>query len=201
MKWTRKWALSACLMGTSLSPLLANTTTEPIDTKVTVEQTLNQEDKIPQTVHELECLFVLMQERLSLMHDLSRYKWNNKQMDQTFEGEELALTEMGKENDAFIASFFEAQNNAALEVQKEDFAIFGQQKVGQLESVKDYETEIKPQLDAINKEMLETVNQLLVYTQNESLPSFLKEISYSSFQNEGIHRDIYNIAVDPLFQD
>lgn len=147
------------------------------------------------TIHELETLFVLMQERISLMHDLARYKWNAQITDQTLEQEKL----ISKHESTDVQNFLEAQNLAAQKVQEDDFELFRNQEVIQFESVKDYKSEIKPELNRLNKKMLLTIEELLTHTQAKSLPGFLKEISFYSFKNEGIDKEIYDIAVEPLF--
>lgn len=192
MKHMKKIALLTCLLGLCVVPF---------QLKGQDAQAFDQAESINHTVHELESLFVLMQERLSLMHEVAKYKWNADLKEATLDDEELILFEGGQENDAFIASFFEAQNNAGHRIQNEDFLLFEKDSIDKFEDVKDFETELSPQLRVINEEMLFSVNQLLVHTQNESLPEFLKDLSFASFQNEGIGREIYNIAVDPLFRD
>ncbi|GEM_PF-2799342 len=192
MKHIKKIALLTCLLGLCVVPF---------QLKGQDVQAFDQGESINHTVHELESLFVLMQERLSLMHDVAKYKWNADLKEATLDEEELILYKEGQENDAFIASFFEAQNRAGQRIQAEDFILFQKDSIQKFEGVKDFETEISPHLRVINEEMLFTVNQLLVHTQNESLPEFLKDLSFASFQNEGINREVYNIAVDPLFTD
>lgn len=160
-----------------------------------------QSTQINQTVHELESLFVLMQERFALMHELAKYKWNAELQNEVLDAEELNLFELGLENDAFIISFLDAQNTACAKIQQDDFALFSKENHAKFEEVKDFDHEIYPQLRMINEAMIATVNQLLIHTQNESLPEFLKELSFASFESEGINREVYNIAVDPLFRD
>lgn len=196
MNKLKKTALCAFLIGLSFAPISAQNRVATLD-----EEQLRPIENIHHTVHELESLFVLMQERFALMHEIARYKWNMNQKDQLLNHEELVLNEMGQENDAFMCSFFNAQNAASSRLQADDFRLFEQEQVGKFDSVRDYETEIAVELRAINQEMISTINQLLVHTQNESLPSFLRDLSFSSFQHEGINRQIYDIAVDPLFQD
>lgn len=196
MKNLKKFALCVSLLGLSTFALYSEKSSQPTPTDPSV---INSE--VHHTVYELESLFVLMQERLSLMHDVAKYKWKTDEQAKILEGELLELNEMGQENDAFVYSFFEAQNEAAHKIIAQDYTRFEQQKLGRFENVKDYQTELLPQLQAIDSQMLTTLNQLLIHTQNESLPMFLKEISFPSFQNEGFDRTIYDVAVDPLFQD
>lgn len=151
------------------------------------------------TVQDLEVLFVLMQERLNLMHEVAKYKWSNHLNDQPLDFESLDAKLSG--NDAQIKSFLEAQNHASELLQKQDFALFQKEGIQGFENVKDYKTEILPQLKSINDKMVETVQDLLVKTQDESLPEFLKELSFNAFKNDGINRDVYDTAIEPLFKN
>lgn len=157
--------------------------------------TVHENAELNTTIHELETLFVLMQERISLMHDLARYKWNAQLTDQTLEQEKL----ISKHESRDIQNFLDAQNLAAQKVQEEDYNLFRNQEVVQFESVKDFKNEIQPELNRLNKKMLLTIEELLTHTQAQSLPGFLKDISFYSFKNEGINKEIYDIAVEPLF--
>lgn len=193
---TKKLVFFACLLSLLVLPYSIRAD-EPRQEK----ELFSQSQTINHTIHELESLFVLMQERLALMHEVARYKWNAELLNATLDAEKLTLLDNKVENESFIASFFDAQNEAAQRIQFLDFSLFEKEKMGPFEDVKDFESEIYPKLKLINEDMLVTVNQLLIHTQNESLPEFLKDLSFSSFKNEGINREIYDIAIEPLFMD
>ena len=161
------------------------------------ETTITSNTELNSTIHELETLFVLMQERLTLMHELARYKWNNQLKDQTLKGELLTDQKDSKE----VQSFLAAQNSAAVEVQKQDFNLFEKEGVDKFEKIRDFKTEILPQLEILDEKILGSANELMSFTQNESLPEFLKDVSFNSFKQEGVERSIYDIAVSPLFND
>lgn len=182
--------LGALLLGTGMY-LRAEKKAVPNPTAITTVQ----KAELGTTIHELETLFILMQERISLMHDLSRYKWNEKLSLEVLDQEKLLFKNASPE----LQNFIDAQNNAATKVQEQDFALFRKQEVEKFESVKDFKSEILPELQAINQKMILTIEELLTHTQNEQLPSFLKDISFNSFKNEGIERSVYDIAVEPLF--
>lgn len=166
---------------------------EPIEE---VSKTATEKAELGTTIVELETLFVLMQERMSIMHDLARYKWNQGISEKTLDQEKLTSKTSNKE----VVDFLEAQNKAAEKIVKDDFALFRNEEVVAFEVVKDYNSTILPQLENVNQKMVETVQELLTHTQNESLPNFLKDISFNSFKNEGIDRSVYDIAVEPLFE-
>ncbi len=161
------------------------------------ETTINSNAELNSTIHELETLFVLMQERLTLMHELARYKWNNQLKGQTLKGELLA----DKKDSKQVQSFLTAQNSAAIEVQKQDFNLFEKEGIDKFEKIRDFKTEILPQLEILDEKILGSAHELMSFTQNESLPNFLKDVSFNSFKQEGVERSIYDIAISPLFND
>lgn len=193
-----KSSLCAVLVAGSLfasaSLLKADTTSEQPQQQ---ETTITSNTELNSTIHELETLFVLMQERLTLMHELARYKWNNQLKDQTLKGELLTDQKDSKE----VQSFLAAQNSAAVEVQKQDFNLFEKEGIDKFEKIRDFKTEILPQLEILDEKILGSANELMSFTQNESLPEFLKDVSFNSFKQEGVERSIYDIAVSPLFND
>lgn len=160
---------------------------------------IENKDELNPMIHELETLFVLMQERLAIMHDVARYKWNNELNDQVLKGE--LLSEQNTNESSQVNDFLAAQNKAAEKLQEQDFNLFEKEGITKFENVKDYETQIQPELLSLNEKILASIHELLVQTQNESLPVFLKEISFNSFKNEGIDRNVYDTAVAPLFND
>lgn len=160
------------------------------------QESTNHNKDLNSTIHELELLFVLMQERLVLMHDLARYKWNHDQNLETLKGELFSANN----EDNSINSFLVAQNNAAIKVQEQDFELFKKEGISKFESVKDFKTEILPHLELLNAKIESSAYELMSNAQNESLPDFLKDVSFNSFKQEGIERNIYDIAVEPLFE-
>ena len=95
MKNLKKFALCVSLLGLSTFALYSEKSSQPTPTDPSV---INSE--VHHTVYELESLFVLMQERLSLMHDVAKYKWKTDEQAKILEGELLELNEMGQENDS-----------------------------------------------------------------------------------------------------
>ncbi len=191
-----KSALCGVLVAGSLfasTSFLAAESNQPTQEEVT----LSNHSELNSTIHELETLFILMQERLALMHDLARYKWNHELNDQTLSGELFS-----EQKDAqSLKPFLSAQNTAAMEVQKQDFDLFKKEGIEKFESVKDFKSEILPELQELDKKILSSAEVLLTFTQSESLPEFLKDVSFNSFKQEGIERSVYDIAVSPLFND
>lgn len=189
-----KMTLCGALIGGCL--LVSSFTKAEASSPILTEEAVNSSKDLHSTIHELELLFVLMQERLVLMHDLARYKWNQEQNLETLKGELFAVNQ----DDEALASFLTAQNNAALKMQEQDFELFKKEGINKFESVKDFNTEILPHLELLNAQIESSAYELMSSAQHESLPDFLKDVSFNSFKQEGIERGVYDIAVEPLFQ-
>lgn len=189
-----KMTLCGALIGGCL--MVSSFTKAEASSPILKEEAVNSNKDLHSTIHELELLFVLMQERLVLMHDLERYKWNQEQNLETLKGELFAVNQ----DDQALASFLTAQNNAALKMQEQDFELFKKEGIDKFESVKDFNTEILPHLELLNAQIESSAYELMSSAQHESLPDFLKDVSFNSFKQEGIERGVYDIAVEPLFQ-
>ncbi len=189
-----KMTLCGALIGGCL--MVSSFTKAEASSPILKEEAVNSSKDLHSTIHELELLFVLMQERLVLMHDLARYKWNQEQNLETLKGELFAVNQ----DDQALASFLTAQNNAALKMQEQDFELFKKEGIDKFESVKDFNTEILPHLELLNAQIESSAYELMSSAQHESLPDFLKDVSFNSFKQEGIERGVYDIAVEPLFQ-
>ena len=102
----------------------------------------------------------LVDERLSLMPDVARYKWNHKQAIEDLPRERALVdsvraqaVERGLPPER-VAAFFSAQIEASKVVQRELFARWESQGQGPFDSERDLAAEIRPRLDALNPQLL-----------------------------------------------
>lgn len=192
MKISKKTLTAILIAGSLISgSLLIAHNPKPVNKETEVAST----EALNTTIHELESLFVLMQERLAVMHDVAKYKWNHSQNLDALEGEAIN-TENKSEH---VTALLKAQNTAATKLQEMDFKLFKTEGVETFENVKDYKTDILPELNALNSQIENSAEKIMAQIQKESLPEFLKDISFTSFKQEGVDRSIYDVAVEPLF--
>ena len=117
----------------------------------------------PTSVSPARALAVLVDERLALMPDVARYKWNRKQPIEDLPRERALIDSVrGQAIERGVsperaAAFFAAQIEASKVVQRELFARWQTQEQGPFDNVRDLATEIRPRLDALNPRLLEAL--------------------------------------------
>jgi chorismate mutase-like protein len=105
----------------------------------------------------------LIDERLSLMPDVARYKWNHKQAIEDLPRERALIDSVRGQaavrglSPERVAVFFSAQIEASKVVQRELFARWESQGQGAFDSVRDLGADIRPRLDALNPQLLDTL--------------------------------------------
>lgn len=109
---------------------------------------------------DLEPLRRVMNERLSLMVDVARHKWNTgtpiedlQREKQIIDGLKLEAQSLGIPA-PWAEHFFRAQIEAAKLIQREQFAEWERGKAGRFDHVPDLATEIRPRLDALTPLLL-----------------------------------------------
>ena len=160
-----------------------------------------QQDPFDSTVTNLEMLFTLMQERLSLVHEMAKYKWEHNLKDETLLSEQINLVEdLTDLEKAFAIELIDAQMKAATLQQQNDYVEF--EKLSNVVSSEENLNErVVPRLVEINEKLVSTAIALSKDLQNETLPTFIKDLSYTSFKAEGVEKSVFEEAVAPLFQD
>ena len=108
----------------------------------------------------------LIDERLTLMFEVARAKWNTQAaIEDPVRERELLLSLRDRAaaqevSVAAVEAFFGAQINAAKILQRELFAAWRRQRQGQFTPVADLTRDIRPEIDRINSQMLAALAQL-----------------------------------------
>lgn len=108
----------------------------------------------------IEPLRRLMDERLALMPDVARYKWNTKSAIEDLPREQKIIDGLKTEAQAlgvpaaWAERFFRAQIEAAKQIQREHFARWQQADVGPFADAPDLATVTRPRLDALTPKLL-----------------------------------------------
>jgi chorismate mutase len=107
----------------------------------------------------LEKLLQHMRQRLDVMHDVARTKWNTQRPIHDPERERLLLEDIATQAQArgldrsFARSFFAAQMEAARWIQEDDFQKWRTTNQGPFSETPDLST-LRQRIDAINRELL-----------------------------------------------
>lgn len=103
----------------------------------------------------LNMLLALMDERLKLMPDVARHKWNTQSPIEDLPREKIIIDALVKDADqigvpaAWAEAFFRAQIEAAKTVQRGLFERWREEKAGRFEGVPDLALELRPRLDGL----------------------------------------------------
>lgn len=150
----------------------------------------------------IDQLLLLMQKRLIIMHEVARTKWNQALPieDKVREQQIIdALVEKAHPlgvDKKWVSEFFNAQIEAAKEVQYNDFAFWKQEKVLRFEKVLSLKDELRAYIDQINQEMIELLSKLIEKNHNDNISMF--EFPLSASAANYIDNDIWLKVVLPL---
>ncbi len=150
---------------------------------------------------DVDVLLLLMQKRLSVMHEVSRIKWNLQLPieDRVREGQILndlcIQCQKYTLDQAFVRNFFQAQMEAAKAIQSSDFALWSSISNVHHEAVLDLKLDIRPYLDGITKELIEAIARIYPIVANGTLSQYLTNDTLSSRYVDQIDENIWKIAL------
>ncbi|WP_349306715.1 gamma subclass chorismate mutase AroQ [Chitinivorax sp. B] len=108
-------------------------------------------------------MLALMNERLKLMPDVARYKWNDQSPVEDLPREKIILDGLVKQAaEAKVApelatTFFRAQIEAAKVIQRKLIDDWRQSQPGRFEDIPDLKTEIRPRLDDLTAKLIQAL--------------------------------------------
>lgn len=111
----------------------------------------------------IDRLLSLMQQRLVLMHDVARWKWNAKQAiadparEQAFLDSIQAKAKEKGLDPEWVGRFFRGQIEAAKLVQQADFDTWKTEQRDAFDKVPDLQKELRPRIDALSQELLDAL--------------------------------------------
>jgi len=151
----------------------------------------------------VEHLLRLMRDRLALMHDVARSKWNANRSVGDPERERALLHEMeekGKEyglDPQFTRAFFAAQIAAARRVQQADFARWRAEGHSRFDDAPDLAA-LRQRIDGLNRELLGTLAKVRPQVDNAGTREQLGVLAREVLSGEGITDDVRAAAVEGL---
>lgn len=152
---------------------------------------------------KVDQVLFLIQKRLAIMHEVSRTKWNQELPieDKIREQQILIdLAEKAKEynlDEKWIAKFFQAQMDAAKEIQKRDFILWQKEGIIKFEEVFSLKEELRSYIDQINQEMMILLGK--IYQKNRDINSrFILDQFISNRKTDFIEKDVWLLAISPF---
>jgi chorismate mutase len=138
-------------------------------------------------------LLGLIRQRLELMHDVARWKWNARapiadlqRERRSIEAFVAAAREQGVD-EQFAAAFLEAQMAAARQIQEADFARWEAEGAGAFADVPDLAGELRPQIDRLNADLIAALAAATVADRADE-----------AFADADIDAETQATALDPL---
>lgn len=149
-------------------------------------------------------LLGLMRERLLLMHEVARCKWNEGKPITDPNREQQLLAELEQRGLAYGLSrkharnFMAAQMAAGKLVQQADFARWKGQGQGTFNNVRDLNTELRPLIDDLSDRMLAQLAKVAPVIDDEQMKASLAQRADELVRGEGIDGTVRSTAIRPL---
>ena len=148
-------------------------------------------------------LLHLMRDRLALMHDVARSKWNSKRPVGDPRREQVLLRQVEVEGQGrgldplFTRRFFVAQIASARRVQEADCARWRAEGRGPFRDTLDLAV-LRERIDGLNRELLGALAEARSELAGARVRERLRGWTQESVRGEGIPDDVCAVAVEPL---
>jgi chorismate mutase len=149
----------------------------------------------------IDQLLLLIQKRLAIMHEVARTKWVQRLPIEDKEREQQVLKVLVEQasrsglDEKWVERFFQAQMDAAKEVQKQDFAVW-EQHGALFEKVFSLKDDLRIYIDQINLEMIDLL--IKISGQCKHCESYLSEHPISIRPSDAIEESVWQMAISPL---
>lgn len=146
----------------------------------------------------------LMRERLLVMHDVARWKWRDRQPVKDSVREAALLEQVRQEardlglDTGLATRFMTAQVAAARMLQEQDLERWQSQPPSAETPLKDLKSELRPQIDRLNKELLRTLARLAPRLDDEEIQRRLERIGAEDWSGTNLDEPIRRTALVPL---
>ena len=157
----------------------------------------------PRVDPAIESLLKLMKQRMLLMHDVARAKWNAKTPLADPDREKAMLRELAEKgralglDPAFTSSFFAAQVEASKLMQRDDFRRWEAERRGPFTEALDLKRDLRPRIDALNSKLLTTLAKARPVLRSADEP-IIRRLAVKALDGEGITPEVRDSAVRPL---
>ncbi|GAB4185275.1 MAG: hypothetical protein Tsb0015_02100 [Simkaniaceae bacterium] len=183
---------------------LANLAVASEDERQPAAQESLQADSGQELQQQLDQLLGLLQKRLELMNDVAKWKWNNTYPIEDLSREKAMLETVAKQaeelglNPDQAKEIFQAQFNAAKIVQINAFEKWVEADVDLVDNAPDLNTDLRPQIDNINKEIMQQLAVVLPKLEKQDISQALKEKAAAVIAGEQIDDSVRDTALEPF---
>lgn len=155
-----------------------------------------------ENVAAAEALLELMRERMLVMHDVARWKWNAKQPIADPEREKALLEELERRGANFglareeVRSFMRAQIEAGKLIQQSDWRQWEAESRDAFADAPDLQTELRPKIDRLSRQLLSAYAEVLPQLAEPSARERFERRAERVLVGEGIDERVREQALE-----
>jgi chorismate mutase len=155
----------------------------------------------------LDALLNLMRERLLLMHEVAKWKWNAAKPINDAGRERELLAALERKGAAYglrpkqVRAFLAAQIKAAKLIQEADFNAWKESGQGKFSDARDLTTDLRPELDKLSDQMLGQLAKVAPLLGDEETKTNVARRAKSALRGDGINDEVRTVAIRPLLAD
>jgi chorismate mutase len=175
----------------------------PLGCRPPVQQA-TEDHLAPEAQAAVERVLHLMRQRLLVMHDVARWKWNGQQPSADPERERVFLDSIAAKaksanlDPEFTRTFFVAQIEAAKQLQEDDFRRWKMEGRGRFPDVPDLATQIRPKIDALSADLLGALAAVQPILGSKTARDQVRQQANEVLSADGITETIRETAIRPL---
>lgn len=149
-------------------------------------------------------LLNLMVERLELMHDVARWKWNVEKAVNDPQREEALLSQLAEQAAAaglepeFARTFFQAQMNAAKMIQQADFDAWHAEAREKFADVPDLQADLRPKITTLSEQLITELTAVKKILATDEIQATLQQRAGEVFPKTKIDEQVWKTALKPL---
>ncbi|MBW4575056.1 MAG: gamma subclass chorismate mutase AroQ [Aphanothece sp. CMT-3BRIN-NPC111] len=155
---------------------------------------------------QVDALLGLMQQRLLLMHDVARWKWNSQSPIEDSVREQELLNSLENQAVKFgldrqtLRTFFQAQIDAGKLIQTADFQRWQAQGATKFADVPDLKLILRPALDRLSNQLLETLAKLSPIKDCLDVQQLIRCRAEVILRGNGVDEMVRNQSLAPLLK-
>ena len=156
-----------------------------------------------QTANSVDDLLALMRDRLLLMHDVARWKWNERLPIADPEREQQLLSDLAERGLVYgldpeqTTRFMAAQIEAGKLVQQADFDAWKRRGTDKFPNARDLKADLRPRIDELSGRLLAELAKLNSAANSMSAAQ-IEQRAREILSGEGIDDDVRRTALRPL---
>lgn len=155
-------------------------------------------------IEKIDGVLNAMQELFSTMHNVAKWKWNQKSSIGNMEKEKILLEKLSQKgipaglSSEMVKDVFQAQLEAMKMIQINYFENWKRDGIDQFADILDYKTELKPQIEKIYENFLVQLKEVMPLLRKKNLSEVIKWRSSVILCDEAIDDAIRDTALQPL---